>query len=119
MCSFFFNSRSSCCQITGGWGLGKSLNVIRSVGADKATFRGGSRAQGGTDGKRGAVGSPPRSFPQQPPLPRYCWSPDGGADPAQHRNAEVKGALLKDKPMDFNVTEYENFIEMLSDSTLR
>ena len=25
---------------------------------------------------------------------------------------------VQDKPMDFNVTEYENFIEMLSDSTL-
>lgn len=83
------------------------MNVTRSVGADKATFRGGQQSSRWERWEEGAVGSPPgpgatHSFPQQPPLPRYCWSPDGGADPAQHRNAEVKGALLKGREESFS-----------------
>ena len=68
MLFFFFNSRSSCCQITGGWGLGKSLNVIRSVGADKATFGGGAAAElkVGEMGREGQWAAPHAASPSSP-----------------------------------------------------
>lgn len=70
MCSFFFflNSRSSCCQITGGWGLAKSLNVIRSVGADKATFWGAAELKVGEMGREGEWAAPGARGHTQPPL---------------------------------------------------
>lgn len=75
------------------------MNVIRSAGADKATFRGGAELKVGEMG-RGGSGQPPRArcHTQLSPSSPLCLGIAGHLMEGQTQpstNAEVKGALLK------------------------